>query len=169
MNCDLEKKLNIRQKQAYAAACVWYFCKHFNISHKHIDDFILHLMGILIAQDLSEWEFEGSKLYITARGDELPDDIADIIPVQILIPFKEIIEYSVEVGIIDMYGAPTAQPYIYLNKCMQVLKGNKILLPPVGVLESHHQGVDNWGDKINSNEFIDVLKSYSMMNIYNNK
>jgi hypothetical protein len=168
MNNDIAKKLNIRQKQAYAAVCVWYFCKYFNISHKHIDDFILHLMEILIAQDLSEWELEGSKLYITARGDELPGDIADIIPVQILIPFKEIIEYSVEVGIIDMYGAPTVQPNLYLNKCIQILKINKILLPPVDVLESTHPEEDGWGNEISSDEFIDVLKSYSMLKIYNN-
>ncbi len=51
-----------------------------------------------------------------------PDDKED---------FMVLVDSVVEVGIVDLYGAPTDMPFRFLKKAMDILRKNDIPLPPL--------------------------------------
>ena len=128
---DIEQltKLTMRDKQVYAAKCLYTYCGHFNIVDDSIDTLIEHLYAIKVVDDLSKWESIGAKLELTGRGDPLPDLLLTRIPKERLAEFSLLHEYVVEVGLADMYGADSKQPFEYLLKCIEILQKNTIALP----------------------------------------
>jgi len=143
------KELNTRQLQVYGAICLWKFCDIFNIHHKDIDILIKHLMSICIVDDLSTWEENGTIINITGRGDALPNDIVSIIPKNLLKGFTRLIEYSIEIGIVDMYGDNTELPLIFLKKCTDILSEHNIMTPDISVqFKYNHPSGRVWGDTI---------------------
>lgn len=158
----LNQKFNVRQMQAYAALCLRQFCENWAIRHEFINELVLHLMQIMTAQDLSEWEQRGAVLKITGRGDPLPIGVIDNIPTDILDDFNNFVELCVEVGIVDMYGASTEQPLNFLEKCIDILKRNNIEFPDPNLIIKYGCGGNGWGEAIGDTEINDIFKQYGI-------
>lgn len=123
------KKMTIAEKQDYAACCLSEYCEHFGISDERIDKLVSHLRNMKTASNLPKWENEGAMLALAGRGDCLPTDLEDKIPLSKKDEFVELLEATVEVGIVDLYGEETNLPYSFLMKSISVLIHNKIQLP----------------------------------------
>jgi hypothetical protein len=120
------ENLTSRELQVLAALCLSKFCKHFGIDHEALSSLISHECSILIAKDLSSWDAAGANLYLPGRGDPVPADILHLVPDLIKKDFTELVECSVEVGIIDLYGADTKMPRDFLLRCTHILNRNNI-------------------------------------------
>jgi hypothetical protein len=153
---------NIRQMQAYAAICLWSFCNHLGIRHDSINELLTHLMGMLTAHSLPDWEQIGTGIAITGRGDPLPGEVEKAIPVGKLDTFNSLVECCVEVGIVDMYGNTTEQPKEFLEKCMNILNESGAELPSAENLTKYDVGTDSWGEAINHSQYDDILASYGV-------
>lgn len=160
----LVNKFNIRQMQAYAALCLWQFCTCLGIRHNSINELVIHLLNMLSAQSLPDWEQRGSSLDITGRGDPLPEYVLEIIPTTSLDNFNELVESCVEVGIVDMYGASTDQPPKFLKNCIEILRRANIEFPSPELLSKYGRGSDPWGDAIDEDELRDILDAYGIKN-----
>lgn len=148
---------NVRQLQAYAALCLWRFCEYKNIKHAQVDELIFHLINILVANNLSDWEQRGSTMAITGRGDLLPESVVALFSQNDLVAFTSLVDSCVEVGIVDMYGGVSDQPLYFLGKCIDVLDDYGIEIPPMDVLINYKRGNDFWGEPISVAELQDVL------------
>ncbi len=158
----LYSKLNTRQKQVYAAVCLWVFCVHFRIRHDSITKLFRHLVNMLTASSLPDWEQEGLELDIIGRGDPLPGDVEAVVPQEHLEAFNSLVECCIEVGIVDMYGESTEQPGSFLEKCVSVLKLNGVKLPNPEILAKYRVGSDVWGDAISESELNEALNAYGV-------
>ncbi|WP_152565209.1 hypothetical protein [Methylobacter sp. BBA5.1] len=156
----LDNKFNIRQMQAYAALCLWQFCACLGIRHSSINELVLHLLKMLSAQNLLDWERRGSTLDITGRGDPLPEYVSEIVPITNLDSFNALVESCVEVGIVDMYGASTDQPSKFLKNCIEILRRANVEPPYPELLSKYGRGSGPWGDAIEENELRDILAAY---------
>jgi hypothetical protein len=152
--------LTIRQMQIYAALCFKEFCRHFRICHPAIDELIEHLIDIGTAQDLPKWDLEGRKLAITGRGDDFPSDVVDAVPNNLLNAFSSLVELSVEVGIIDMYGDPSESPADFLKKCLDILAKHSVAAPNENGLRSLGAGFDSWGSAVNEADLSNYLQTF---------
>jgi hypothetical protein len=159
---DFVTKLNTRQLQAYAALCVWKFCSKFGIKHVAICELINHLMSILTAHSLSDWEQDGSALTITGRGDLLPSDVIKLVKLQDLGDFDFLVQCCIEVGLADMYGASSDQPRQFMEKCMDILRDFDVELPSFEVLSKYRKGTSAWGDAISEDELKEILRAYEV-------
>jgi hypothetical protein len=149
---------NIRQLQAYAAISLSLLCKKFNIRHQQIDDLIFHLLTMLTADNLSEWERNGTNLSVSGRGDELPMDVEKSIKGIDVTSFREIIESCVEIGIVDMYGADTEQPRFFFDRCITQIENQGVDLPSPELIEKLHAGRPPWGDPISATMLDELIK-----------
>lgn len=132
MDIGLENKLrkfSTQEKQVYAAKCLENFCIHLKINDESIDYLIEHLYAMKEYSDLPKWERIGAKLSLTGRGDPLPFSLLEKIPQHKLPQFTNLVNNCVEVGLTDMYGADTENPYQHLMKCIEILRFEKIDLP----------------------------------------
>lgn len=154
----LSMKLNVRQMQAYAALCLWQFCENLGIRHEAIYELVMHLLSIISAKDLPEWEQRGTSLCITGRGDPLPVDVVDNIPSNILDDFTDLVENCVEVGIVDMYGASTEQPSNFLKNCIDILQRRNVEPPSPGLIIKYGRGNNAWGAPVKDFEVEDILR-----------
>lgn len=152
----------IRQMQAYAAICLWSFCNHLGIRHDSVEELLTHLVGMLAAQSLPDWEQVGAGIAITGRGDPLPSEVEKAIPAEKLDIFNSLVECCVEVGIVDMYGDATEQPTEFLKKCINILKDSGVELPPVENLTKYDVGADTWGEAMNQSQYNNILASYGL-------
>jgi hypothetical protein len=159
----ISKNLNLRQMQAFSAICLQEFCIHHRIKHDSIDLLIIHLMNMLTAKNISCWEQQGANLAITGRGDLLPQDVLAVIPDANIEDFNKLVAYCVEVGIVDLYGAFTDQPVIFLEKCIGILRKHKIKVPSIELLTKYSRGTDTLGEVVNEDEFISILEAYSLV------
>lgn len=155
-------EFNIRQKQAYAAFCLWNDCSHVGIRHASIVELVMHLAGLLCANNIPDWEQRGSILAVTGRGDLLPKGLLEILPSQEEEPLYRLLEFSVEVGVSDSYGAVTPHPDKFLKKCIEILKRACVELPCPGPLEEFGRGNDMWGEPISENELATILSIYGV-------
>ncbi|MFJ4143259.1 hypothetical protein [Pseudomonas sp. NPDC089734] len=122
-------KLSARDLQLYASKCLQTYCNAKLIRHESIDELIAHLVSHPESGNLGEWERNGALLALNGRGDEMPPDLAASIPVQDIEEFSYLVDCVVEVGIVDMYGAPTDLPLGFVDKAVSVLSKNNIELP----------------------------------------
>lgn len=159
----LYKKFNIRQKQAYAAICLWVFCAHLKIHHDSITKLLTHLVNMLTADSLPKWEQEGLDLEIVGRGEPLPSNVKAVVPKEHLEVFSSFIESCIEVGIVDMYGESTELPSQFLEECVNVLKAFEISIPSPEVLARFETGGDSWGETISKSELSETLTAYEIV------
>jgi hypothetical protein len=125
------KKMTTRQKQVFAAKCFSKYCKEKGIIHHSINELIEHLISIENFENIVDWEHKGGELELAGRGDELPKSLDSIISLNDKNSFTVLLESVVEVGIVDMYGAETENPTIFLKKCIAILEKNNISIPTI--------------------------------------
>lgn len=123
------KRMTTQQKQVFAAKCFSKYCEEKGITHKFIDELIEHLISIENFENIVDWERKGGQLQLTGRGDELPKSLNSIVSLKDRSTFIELIDTVVEVGIVDMYGEETEKPRLFLVKCIDILKKNKVSIP----------------------------------------
>ena len=156
------KNLSTRQLQAYAALCLKNYCESLNISHLEIDKLVAHLFGILVSDDLPAWEHVGACLVIAGRGDPVPEEVERIVPMQNLEDFRKLVEYCIEVGIVDMYGASTALPLEFLEKCLAILDKSETKLPSINELTQLGKTGDVWAEPLNTSEYQHLAEHYQI-------
>ena len=163
------KLLSTREKQAYSAFCLAKFCHANGIVHKNIDRLVNHLLTILIAPDLGEWENKGALLEITGRGDEIPDDVRAVLSSDLAEEFEYLVECCVEVGIVDMYGEPSNAPLKFLVKCLDCLEKWNIQPPELQSMFSptssfsFRKSRKSWGDAMSQQAFETILDAYKQL------
>lgn len=128
INMDLTQ-LSTQEMQIYAAKCLDNYCLHYNIEDDSIDYLIEHLYAMKEFDNLTRWEGIGAKLELSGRGDPLPHQLILKIPKSLITEFQKLVDFTVEVGLIDIYGSDTDKPALYLNKCIDILISNNIDLP----------------------------------------
>ncbi|WP_444936439.1 hypothetical protein ACJJIW_00375 [Microbulbifer sp. JMSA004] len=155
----MKKDLNVRQMQAYAALCLLIFCDHIRVTNSAITELIKHLLSMSTANSLPDWEQAGTEIAITGRGDPVPVEVDEAIPHNFKDTFNSLVECCVEVGIVDMYGASTEQPRMFLEKCICIVQNLGLELPPVESLVKLGKGEDAWGKPVSEvvlSDFIEV-------------
>lgn len=154
--------MNIRQMQAYAAICFSNYCKVHSIVDEDLQRLIMHLISILSAKDLAEWEKRGRSLRVAGRGDPLPDNLSAQIGESNIQEFNEILDSCVEVGLSDMYGESTNMPAFFMEKCISAIRRQGVALPSEDVISGIGGGQDEWGDAISENDFLVVIDAYGI-------
>ncbi|MCL6360956.1 hypothetical protein EXT49_13110 [Pectobacterium polaris] len=122
-------RLSPRELQRYASACLQAYCHAKLIQHPAIDALIAHLNRYPESGSLVEWERKGALLPLNGRGDEMPQDLTLSISPQDIEAFSYLVDTTVEVGIVDMYGTPTTLPVEFIGKIAIILSQNHIDLP----------------------------------------
>ena len=153
---------NIRQLQVYAAVCLRNYCRHKGIWHQSINDLIQHLVSLMTAKYLPDWERRGTLLAVVGRGGPLPEGVVEIVDAGDLKDFSELIEFCVEVGIVDMYGAHTNKPFEFMEICIDILTKNNIKLPPADMLRKYGRGSCMWGDPVSESELSKIIDAYGL-------
>ncbi len=155
------KGLTVRQLQFYAAVCLKTYCIDRGISHSSIDALICHQVSLATAKSLPDWEQSGSRLEL-GGGDPVPDEIMAPIPADDRRLFYELVDCSVEVGIVDMYGASTDQPSRFAARCIAILDELGIDRPAIGPIRRLAAGhkTDSWGPASTPNDVAGVIREY---------
>ncbi|AZK61254.1 hypothetical protein D5073_05535 [Pectobacterium versatile] len=122
-------RLSPRELQRYASACLQAYCNAKLIQHPSIGALIAHLNHYPESGSLAEWERKGALLPLNGRGDDIPQDLILSISPQDIETFSYLVDVVVEVGIVDMYGAPTTLPAEFVTKIALILSKNNIDLP----------------------------------------
>ncbi|NTX49337.1 hypothetical protein HT749_38800 [Burkholderia cepacia] len=115
--------------QVYASSCLRRYCDAKGVSHAAIDALLAHLDAVAGARSLPEWERQGALLELNGRGEPVPVAIESALPDGELQTFAALVEAVVEVGIVDLYGAGTDLPLVFLRKTIAVLEQSGIPLP----------------------------------------
>lgn len=150
-------KLNNREKQFYGALCLAKYCTVRKIVHPAIGKLISHLFSIMIARKLPEWENAGACLPINGRGDPLPQEICQALAPPELQDFRELVDMTVEIGLVDMYSSSTNLPERFLLGCLNMLE-EKLIPPPEMI--AFPKDIDSpipWGGAINEEEYNSLL------------
>ncbi|WP_113626386.1 hypothetical protein [Pectobacterium peruviense] len=126
-------RLSPRDLQRYASACLQAYCDAKLIRHPSIDALLAHLNCYPESGSLVEWERKGALLPLNGRGDDVPRDLVLSIAPQDIEEFTYLVDAAVEVGIVDMYGVPTALPVEFVGKIAMILSQNNIDLPEIYV------------------------------------
>ncbi|MFJ5485453.1 hypothetical protein [Pectobacterium actinidiae] len=122
-------RLSPRELQRYASACLQAYCHAKLIQHPAIDALIDHLNRYPENGSLVEWERKGALLALNGRGDDMPQDLTLSMSPQDIEAFSYLVDITVEVGIVDMYGTPTTLPAEFVGKIVSILSQNNIDLP----------------------------------------
>lgn len=153
-------RLSIRENQFLGAVCVNRFCEEFTI--QEVIDYVNHLASILTSKDLLEWERKGGYLVVTGRGEPIPENIMNAIPEEKRNDFLNIIEFSSEIGIVDLYGGYSKYPSIFLDKCFVILKKFDIEVPDKTILDGLERGQDNFGRVYTKEEKFEICKKLNV-------
>jgi len=114
--------LSIRHAQLLAAMSVSRAAQFLQLKDHAIDALVAHLSAFAREEDLATWDEKGAELEMAGRGDPLPDRIFLQIEENKRHDFFRIVENAVEVGIHDLYGAPTGQAIRFLRTCIEILE-----------------------------------------------
>jgi hypothetical protein len=158
----MEKKFNIRQMQLIAAICLARYCSSINLKNDSISDLISHLFEMSISPDLTAWDQRGAILEVTGRGDPLPNGITNNVSKKNIAALREIIDCAVEVGICDLYGKSTSQPFFFMNKCIDILRRHNIELPSFEIVELYRSGSDAFGAPIHKENLLKILELHDL-------
>jgi GT2 family glycosyltransferase len=123
--------LTTRSKEAYAALCLASFCAHKNLRDSLIQELLDHLFSILITENLAEWNATGVRLDLFLRGDPIPEKVCRNENHSIRKELEALINYVVEVGIVDIFAHVSSEPDRFLAKCIEVLKKNQVPIPEI--------------------------------------
>jgi hypothetical protein len=111
----------IRALQFYAVLCLCRYCGSRNVISTAVDELVTHLVSFLTVPSITDWEQDGTRLLLTGRGDEVPDDVRRQIPAGEQALFFDLVECAVDVGNHDMYSALTDGPYRSLMHCLRMV------------------------------------------------
>ena len=151
-------ELSTREKQALGALCLSAFCGHFAIMHSAIEELITHQVSLLGAANLPDWEGAGAVLRLNGRGDPMPEDVPAAVPAKLRDSFFRLVDDTVEIGLIDMYGASTDQPRKYLQKAIELLKAHRIPIPAAESVKVQPRPLrDEWGEPVTESVQREVL------------
>ena len=159
------KALSISDKQVYAALCLHRFCKAKGIEHPSIDELVDHLISIKISSSPADWECKGAALALCGRGDPLPESLAELLPEDVVEDFVHMVEFVVEVGLVDMYGALTTQPMDFLMRCVSILDAHGVERPVVTELFEDRGVLDRiyglrWGETISPEQYVKLKRHF---------
>ncbi len=157
----MERDLNTRQMQAYVGLCLFRFCIAQSVQDERLEALIDHLLSILVAEDLAHWEQKGTQLPLPGRGDPVPPSIVEQVPSEHAGRFVDLLNSSVEVGIVDMYAKPTDEPAWFTSRCVELLKEADVELPSESPLDRYRAGSGPWGEPISDSDFKEFLNAYS--------
>ncbi|VVN43085.1 hypothetical protein PS684_05678 [Pseudomonas fluorescens] len=115
-----------RDLQLYASKLLQTYCTAKSFQHCAINNLIAHLNNYPETHNQNEWEKIGALLPLNGRGDDMPSDLTQSIPPQDIDDFCQIVDSAVEVGIVDLYGAPTDLPAKFIEKMSLIFSKNKI-------------------------------------------
>jgi hypothetical protein len=142
--------LSTREMQAFGALCLQRFSKAKGIKHPYIDELIQHLLSILILNPLDSWEREGAVLELSGRGDPLPDALKTQLGEDVRPDFARLVEFVVEIGFVDLYGATSKRPLHFLLRSLAILDDHGIERPQVNELfndrTSRGKTTPEWGE-----------------------
>jgi hypothetical protein len=158
-------ELPIRKKQALAALCLAQFCAVHRIEHPSVTQLIEHLLSILVTTSLPEWDRRGSTLELAGRGDPLPEPVKTILPKQVSEPtFRSLIDHVVEVGLVNLYGALTDEPFQMLQKCIEIIGHAGVSCPVLDDRFYEQVKADpswsGWGDPLRVDEYQSIMDVY---------
>jgi hypothetical protein len=136
---------NNREKQGIGAICILLFCNRYSIFYKGISELVEHLFSMLTSENLPEWNKNGLKIEIVARGDSLPNELDVLININLKKDFFEMVDNVVEIGIIDMFGNDTNYPSVFLNKTLSILKKHNINLDIPDNIFLYKNNTSSWG------------------------
>ncbi|WP_460371138.1 hypothetical protein ACOYXF_05610 [Pseudomonas sp. Tul1A2] len=122
--------LSPRGLQIYASKFLQAYCNAKSFQHLAINDLIAHLNNYPENDNLDEWERRGV-LPLNGRGDCIPPDLNQSIPPHDIVDFCQVVDSAVEIGIVNLYGAPTNLPEKFIEKMSLILRRNNIDLPHV--------------------------------------
>ncbi|WP_282079661.1 hypothetical protein [Aquimarina algiphila] len=142
MNFD---KISIREKQAIGTLCILSFCKKYNITYKGIEELTNHLFELLITENLPDWNQKGLGIEIIGRGDDIPTTLKKSIPEYLFEDFYKLIDNTIEIGIVDLFGETTDLPKTFLSNCINILNEHTIELDIPDVLFYEDFEGNSWG------------------------
>ncbi len=131
-------------------------------------------MSILTTDDLPGWEGRGCQIELSGRGDPVPEQVIDLVRLEHRKAFKELLENCIEVGIADMYGAPTDQPGKYLKECLEIIRRSGVALPSFDMLAKYRKNPDArgtdkprqedfwWGEPITRTDLKEILEFHDV-------
>ena len=146
--------LSKRELQVYGAACLARFCESKRITTPSVRSLVDHLLLVLTAPDLPQWETAGARLELAGRGDPLPTDVVAGLSDGDADDFKCLMDTVVEIGMVDMYGADTSLPSHYLRKSVSLLERSGVEPPRLEELFPRRTVPDvvDWGPPGNSED-----------------
>lgn len=150
------EELSTRELQAYGALCLATFCGAAGVSHQALAELIVHLVSLLKAAKLPEWEVAGRRLYLA--GDALPSDVVREVPSKLVADFNALVESAIEIGIVDMYGAPTQMPRRFALQCRDILHKHDYEAPSASDVMVQTRPLEGpWGNAASDNASARVL------------
>ncbi len=140
---EILRKLSNRELQAYGALCLQRFCSEKHIKHPYINELLEHLLTMLTSSDLVAWDRKLADLELSGAGDPLPAEIEIlIIADDTRNDFHLLVEFTVEIGIGDMFAKPSERPLKHLFRCLKILDANGIAPPDVPELFRNKMRID---------------------------
>jgi len=90
------------------------------------------------------WDRAAAGIVLHGRGDPVPDEVLAVVPTELQADFAALVEFVVEIGMYDAYGADTDEPRNYLMRAIGLCEGHNV---PVPSLEPFLRSPQNsrWG------------------------
>jgi hypothetical protein len=159
-NLEVLTDLSTREMQALGALCLHRFCKAKGIEHSYIEDLNQHLLSLLVASSLNDWERKGAALELSGRGDPIPDALATQLADDVRKDFARLVYFAVEIGFVDMYGDTTRRPLHNLLRCLAILDAHGIEHPQVPELFKDRtptgRTAPDWGELLSPEQYEQV-------------
>lgn len=116
------------RRQIYAAKCLEAFARHFGVEDVSVEMLLAHLKKI-DELDFGKWERAGAILPLNGRGDAKPSGLEEKIPSNIRSDFFKLVDFVVEIGIVDSYGERSMLPLKFLNDSIEILQAHSVSVP----------------------------------------
>jgi hypothetical protein len=150
-----EKDFNVRHAQVLSAICLIELSEAFGLHDESVKKLISHMLDLVSESDLGAWDMRGAELEIAGRGDPLPERIIEQLGRDRFEDYFRLIENAVEVGIHDLYGAPTGRPKQFLRTCIEILSKWKAGVRDLSDL--FNQDIKGYGTPFSKYEIDDLL------------
>lgn len=151
----LRRILTKRELQAYAAACLVEYARALGIRSPSLDKLVDHLLALLVATDLPEWE--GG---LDAVTEDWLERLRHRIPDELMGEVENLVWEVVEVGVHDMYAADTAGSLESAHMVLDALARRGVIPPTLEELfgadvedRDAFPGAIPWGEPVPMNRF----------------
>ena len=118
--------------QVIGAVCLYRFCDCFGIAHPEIDSLIAHLWAfarIASPDEFVSWDRALGENALHGLGDRVPDEVLAVVPTELRDDFGTLVEYVVEIGMYDAYGANTDEPRNSLMRAIRLCEEHNVPVP----------------------------------------